>query len=148
MTLAEAIQRPIAELLPHAAPMILLDRAVQADGQAFSAEVDIRPSSLFHQKGGVPAWIGLEYMAQTAAARSGAVALVQGRPQGSGMLVGSRNFRALQALFPDGQTLRVTVHEFASQEGGLQVMDCRIDDPSGKTLALARLNLLKTEVAS
>lgn len=148
MTLAEAIERPLADLLPHAAPMILLDRAVQVDAQGFSAEVDIHPASLFHQKGGVPAWIGLEYMAQAAAALAGAEALVQGHARASGMLVGSRDFQAWQPLYPDGQTLRVTVKEFASQVGGLQVMDCRIDDPSGKTLASARLNLLKTEVSS
>ena len=54
------------ELLPHAPPMVLLDRVLEWDDESILAELTIGPSTPFLDVGrGVPAHVGLEWMAQT-----------------------------------------------------------------------------------
>ena len=46
---------PIEQLLPHAAPMILIDRVVAVNEEQLQAELEIRTDSLFHNGSGVGA---------------------------------------------------------------------------------------------
>ena len=61
------------ELIPHRPPMVLLDAVESFDPDALSltARVTITPESLFCEPEGVPNWVAIEYMAQTAAALVG-----------------------------------------------------------------------------
>ena len=61
----------IRTLVPHAGPMVLLDRVISADDENLCAEVRIRADSLFCVAGEVGAWAGLEYMAQAIGAYAG-----------------------------------------------------------------------------
>ena len=61
----------IRTLVPHAGPMVLLDRVVSVDDENLCAEVRIRADSLFCVAGEVGAWAGLEYMAQAIGAYAG-----------------------------------------------------------------------------
>ena len=54
----------IRSLVPHAGPMVLLDRVISVDEDSLLAEVRIRSDSLFCNTDGVGAWVGIEYMAQ------------------------------------------------------------------------------------
>ncbi len=59
----------IADLLPHAPPAILLDRVLEWDEGMVEAVVNIKPGIPFYIDGyGVPAHVGLEYMAQSCGA--------------------------------------------------------------------------------
>ena len=71
---------PIEQLLPHRPPMILIDRLVWTNGVATVCEVTIGPHSMFIQAVGVPAFVGIEYMAQTVAAHGATSPIWRGSP--------------------------------------------------------------------
>jgi predicted hotdog family 3-hydroxylacyl-ACP dehydratase len=119
-------RRPIADLVPHRPPMILIDEACGMEGDSFMAKVRITPQSPFFAAGGVPSWVGLEYMAQTVGAYSGALGLARGGTIRPGMLLGTRDYAAALPLFPEGRELEVLVRIDIFQEGGVSSMDCRI----------------------
>jgi len=80
----------IRTLVPHAGPMVLLDRVISADEESLCAEVRIRHDSLFCRAGAVGAWVGLEYMAQAIGAYAGFTACLRGEPIKLGYLLGTR----------------------------------------------------------
>ncbi|MDB5050187.1 MAG: beta-hydroxydecanoyl-ACP dehydrase [Fibrobacteres bacterium] len=140
--LIEICRRPIAQLLPHRAPMILIDEACGMEGDSFKAKVRITPASPFFAGDGVPAWVGLEYMAQTVAAYSGAQGLASGGEVKVGMLLGTREFTAEEPVFKDGQELEVLARIDIFQENGVSSMHCRIRDPGGRILAQAQITVI------
>lgn len=129
---------PVAEVVPHEAPMVLLDRILSFDATTLVAEVAIGPDTLFAEADGVPAWVGLEYMAQAVAAHAGLEARLRGEPPAVGYLLGTRAFRATVAAFAPGTTLTVHV-EALFVELGLGAFACRIE--SDGVLAQAKINV-------
>ena len=108
---------PIAELLPHGPGMIVIDRLVTYGAGKSVACSQVRRSSKFFDGTGVPAWAGLEYMAQTVAAHAGFAARQSGRPPPLGFLVGTRSYECLAAEFPLGAELAVTVEPLFIEKG-------------------------------
>lgn len=141
-SIAAACARPVRELLPHRPPMLLLDRALGMDGEWFSAVVGIRPGIPFFAPGGVPAWVGLEYMAQTVGAYNGALGLARGGGPKPGMLLGTRSYTAAVPAFRDGLELEVRVRIDIFQEGGVSSVDCRIRAEGGE-LAQAQVTVIE-----
>jgi predicted hotdog family 3-hydroxylacyl-ACP dehydratase len=98
--------------LPHRAPMLLLDRVIQVCDDNVICEVSINASGalapFLTPQGELPAWYGVEIMAQTVGVWSGFYARQRGdneiRP---GMLLGGRGYRASRATFAVNSTLRV-----------------------------------------
>ena len=60
----------LRRFVPHREPMILIDRITLLKDDYLESEVTIREDSMFLRDGAVPAWVGVEYMAQTCAAAS------------------------------------------------------------------------------
>ncbi len=131
----------IRSLVPHAGPMVLLDRVISVDEESLCAEVCIRSGSLFCAAGGVGAWVGLEYMAQAIAAYAGYAARLRGERVKIGFLLGSRRYECRRPIFPLGSVLRVYVRVLHS-ENGLASFECRIDDTEGQ-LATANLTVFQ-----
>jgi predicted hotdog family 3-hydroxylacyl-ACP dehydratase len=103
---------PIAQLVPHKPPMLLLDRVVAYSGDVVTCEVEIRPDSPFVREGlgvpgGVPGIVGLEYMAQCIAVYAGLSAHAKGEGARIGFLLGSRDVRVDADVFPIGDRLAV-----------------------------------------
>jgi predicted hotdog family 3-hydroxylacyl-ACP dehydratase len=98
---------PVAELVPHGRPMLLLDRVVSYSGDVVTCEVQIRSDSPFMREGGVPAIVGIEYMAQCVAVYAGLSARAKGEPVRIGFLLGSRSVRIEADLFAPGDRLLV-----------------------------------------
>ena len=138
--------RPIADLVPHRPPMILLDAAGGMEGDSFKATLRIRPGIPFFTDGGVPAWVGLEYMAQTIGAYNGALGLVRSGTVKPGMLLGTREYTASVPVFPEGTELEVLVRIDIFQEGGVSSMDCRIRAAGAAGAELARAQVTVIEV--
>jgi 3-oxoacyl-[acyl-carrier-protein] synthase-1 len=122
----------IRSLLPHAGPMVLLDRVVSVNEDSLLAEVCIRPDSLFCSGGGVGAWVGIEYMAQAIGAWAGYAARLRGEPPKLGFLLGTRRYDSRRPIFVLGSTLRVYVHRVFQNENGLGSFECAIDDEEGR----------------
>lgn len=114
-----------AELLPHSGPMVWLDRIVDFDGNALTAELVVRDDGLLGHHRVIPAWIGIEYMAQAIAAYSGMLAKQAGQPIRPGYLLGTRRYRSNVAEFAVGTPLLVRV-EKVMQDERLGIFDCTI----------------------
>lgn len=130
---------PTDALLPHAAPMLLLDRAEAFSAVCAVAIAEIRPNHPLGGEEGVPAHIGIELMAQTCGVHVGALARKAGDPVRLGFLLGSRDYASKVASFPYGTDLRIEVTSVFSDDG-MAVYACRIDI-DGVVVATANLNL-------
>jgi predicted hotdog family 3-hydroxylacyl-ACP dehydratase len=134
---------PIEQLLPHRPPMILLDRLVQTHGATTLCEVTIGPHSMFLQAAGVPAFVGIEYMAQAVAAHGGYRSYLEGEPIVVGLLLGTRRLDTTCQFFELGQTLHIEVsHIWGKHE--LMRFRCAITNAVSATrLQQAELNVFK-----
>lgn len=140
----------IRSLLPHAGPMVLLDRVVSADAQALCAEVVISTDSLFYSEaeGGVGSWVGVEYMAQAIGAHAGLQAQLAGREIRIGFLLGARKYAARVDAFAAGSVLHVRAQHVLRGENGLSAFDCSIalaGEPGAEPLATATLTVFEPE---
>lgn len=136
----------IEQLLPHRPPMLLIDRLVQSDGVITVCEVTIGPHSMFVQAAGVPAFVGIEYMAQTVAAHGGYQSYLEGQPIVVGLLLGTRRLETACQFFELGQILRIEVtHVWGKHE--LMRFRCSITNAvSDARLQQAELNVFKPKV--
>jgi predicted hotdog family 3-hydroxylacyl-ACP dehydratase len=131
----------LAELLPHAGAMVLLARVASHAGDATVCVAEIGDDALFgNASGDVPAWMGLEYMAQCIAAHSGLRGLAGGEPPRVGFLVGSRRMTFHVRLFRRGQMLTVQARQVWGGAKGMVAFDCNMADAdTGELLAEGRL---------
>ena len=133
---------PMDAWLPHRGRMRLIDRVEQCDADGIACTAIVRPDGLFTGADGMPAWIGIELMAQAAAAWAGAAARAGGGAPRAGVLVGSRRYDAHEPLFPVGAALRVTAVCALAGDNGLRLFDCTIAH-EGRTLATGRIGVLE-----
>ena len=100
----------VAELIPHARRMLLLDRVLEHGPEHAVCTVDVDRSELFQDaEGCVPAWVGLEYLAQCMAVYGSLVARADGQARrGFGPFIGGRRLKLRVDRFRPGQVLRVT----------------------------------------
>jgi 3-oxoacyl-[acyl-carrier-protein] synthase-1 len=140
----EAALPPVADVLPHSGPMVLLDRLVSVGSDDLCAEVTIRPDSMFCDGAAVGAWVGIEYMAQAIAAHAGWLARRRGDPVKVGFLLGSRKYEAGVPAFAVGSVLRVHAHRALQGDNGLGAFECRID-ADDRTVATATVTVFQPD---
>src|SRR5690625_7508072 len=92
--------------------MRLVERLVSESPHTTVTEARVTEDNVFYDPGlgGVPSWVGLEYLAQTAAVWLGLDCQRHNRPVEPAFLVSSRAFDAEQPVFALGETLRMSVH--------------------------------------
>ncbi|MGR9044854.1 MAG: ApeP family dehydratase [Gammaproteobacteria bacterium] len=134
----------IEELLPHAGSMMLLERVIAFDEESMIAEAIVRDDGLFGEDGRVPAWLGIEYMAQTVAAHGGMLCKIAGKPLNLGFLLGTRRYHCNVGSFAAGTVLTITVKRLI-QDQGLGVFDCRLEGPG--VAVEAQLNVYQPDSA-
>jgi predicted hotdog family 3-hydroxylacyl-ACP dehydratase len=131
---------PIAELLPHAGDMILLDAVLRFSEEDVETRLTVRPGGLFNQAdGSLPAWVGIELMAQSVAAYAGCQARQTGVPVALGFLLGTRNFQCNVECFPAGSELHIQAQRSLQDDNGMGVFECHLRGPG--IHAQARLNV-------
>ena len=108
---------PVTELLPHGAEAAVIDRLVSYDSKQSVAIVDVGPDSAFFENGAVPAWVGIEYMAQTVAAHAGYEARLRGQGPAVGFLLGTRAYETRVAQFPSGSRVTICVEPLWNEAG-------------------------------
>jgi predicted hotdog family 3-hydroxylacyl-ACP dehydratase len=118
--------------------MTVIDKLESYDPQRSVASAQVRADNVFFDGTAVPAWAGIEYMAQTVAAHAGADARLRGARPALGLLVGTRAYRSDLAEFPLGSRLTITVQPLWS-DARLAAFDCsiRLD---GEEVASAVIN--------
>ncbi|WP_445146499.1 ApeP family dehydratase [Dyella sp. Tek66A03] len=136
----------IAEVLPHTDAMILLDHIVACEAGRIACTRRVRAGESFvADDGSLPAWAGLELMAQAVAAWAGWQALAAGEPIRLGFLLGTRHYHATADAFSAGSELRIEAVRHFHDDEGMGVFACRIDAPG--VHAEARLTVFSPPVA-
>jgi predicted hotdog family 3-hydroxylacyl-ACP dehydratase len=115
----------VSGLVPHSGKMVLLDKIISCDNNSLSAELVVRDDGLLGNDKTVPAWVGIEYMAQAVAAYAGVMAKRAGEPIKLGFLLGTRRYNSNVAEFNVGSTLTVRVEKIL-QDGNLGAFECWI----------------------
>ena len=133
---------PVAELVPHAGDMILIDEVLAFGADHIDTRLVVRPGGLFSQAdGSLPAALGIELMAQSVAAFAGCHAREQGRPVELGFLLGTRNYTCNVDRFAAGSTLHIHANRSLQDDNGMCVFECRLEGPD--ILVEARLNVFQ-----
>ncbi len=135
----------IASLVPHAAPMLLLDRLCEATATTARCEVRVGETlALFlRDDGALPGWVGIELMAQTVAAWSGYQGHRRQEESQIGLLLGARKYQCHLARLPAGSLLTIDCEQLL-QDGALASFQCylRCD---GELVAEARLSTIQPD---
>jgi predicted hotdog family 3-hydroxylacyl-ACP dehydratase len=131
-------------VLPHRGRMILLDTIETWDGLCLVASVTIRRDSLFGGDAGVPAHIGIEYMAQACGAYAGVEAREAGERVRIGFLLGTRNCEIRRDRYRVGERLTVSA-SLVYRDGQMANFDTRIEI-AGESVAEARLTVYQPDM--
>lgn len=138
---------PVAELVPHAGNMVLLDEVLSCDTEAIEVRLKVRPDGLLSAAdGSLPAWTGIELMAQTVAAYAGCRARQSGQPVELGFLLGTRKYECAVDSFPLGAHLHIHAQRSLEDENGMGVFECHLYGPG--IHATARLNVFRPPQAA
>ncbi|PKR53135.1 ApeP family dehydratase [Thalassospira marina] len=140
---------PVETLVPHARPMLLIDRIIAADDLSMQADVTIHAQSLFcSDEYGVPAYVGIEYIAQTVSAYSGWRALQASKTGNSqpriGYLLGTRKMTMAKSGFKPGDHLIISV-ENIFEDGEMGVFEGTVRR-NQEVIVSARVNVYQPEI--
>lgn len=144
------IQRQIITLdqvLPHRDTMRWLDRLLNYDTNMVIVEALVRESHVLAVDEGVPAWAGIEYMAQAIATWAGCRALTNSEPIKIGFLLGTRKYECANEYFTFGQRLVIHAKCELFANNGLGMFSCNILD-GDKEIASASLSVYEPPNAS
>ncbi|TNE44093.1 MAG: 3-hydroxylacyl-ACP dehydratase [Deltaproteobacteria bacterium] len=127
-------QFSIRQVLPHQGQMVLVDEVLHYDLEGSIHTGLVVPHwSLFHNEAReVPAFVGLEYMAQTVSAFFGMRRRLAGQPLEVGFLLGTRKMKVNVGSFRSGQQLRVEAQQVYDYNG-MSVFDCQLVEASNAT---------------
>lgn len=135
----------VAELVPHSGKMSLLSKVTGHGDEWLTAEVFIRADSMFVGSEGVPAWVGMEYMAQAVGAYSGLQERLCGGEPKLGFLLGTRRYCCNKSFFPLDCRLTIRVERELQGGNGLSAFKCILTGE--EILAEANLNVFQPENA-
>jgi predicted hotdog family 3-hydroxylacyl-ACP dehydratase len=117
----------VDQLLPHTGEMILISDVSSWDDDNACVTVEQDGSSVFaDEDGNVPAWVGVEYMAQAVAVFAGIQAKQNNRPVNLGFLLGTRKYRVYVSNFTKNTNLIIRVNREMFEENGIALFSCRI----------------------
>ena len=124
--------------------MMLLDRVEDDGDKTTTCSVTIRPESTFVENGAVPAYVALEYMAQSVAAYAGLRDVRKGEDVRIGYLIGARNVEFLVDEFLVGERLLIFVeHVWGDDELGQ--FDIRVES-NGRRVAGSQINVYQGDI--
>ncbi|SMG16846.1 ApeP family dehydratase [Paraburkholderia susongensis] len=129
-TVEQLVRQPIEAIIPHRGSMLLIDAVDAFDETTLSAHASVDPHAWYADAdadGAMPAWIGIELMAQAIAAHIALLAIRNGGHARHGVLLGSRSYQALQPVFGSGARLSVHVSELLRGGEGHSAYECTID---------------------
>jgi predicted hotdog family 3-hydroxylacyl-ACP dehydratase len=135
----------IEEIVAHRERMQLLDEMISYDEGHILVGVTIRPDTQFCAPDiGVPAWVGIEYMAQAVGAFSGIEEVQMGKRPQIGLLLGTRRYECAVSDFPVGARLEVRADLQLRDDANLVVFLCSID-MNGQRVARADVKAIRPE---
>ena len=136
------IGMPASEFLLHRKPMLLLDRLTDIGFDYASCEWTMGESAFARPDGRVPAYTGIEHMAQCVAVHAGARARVRGFGPPLGFLLGTRHFKTSISTFAPGATYVASCKELVRDSQGMGSFACELHMNDEK-IASANLAVLE-----
>lgn len=134
------IDPQISELIPHRPPMLLIQRLHQVTTENAQASVRIADASPFVEGDlGVPAWIGLEYMGQTAALIAGYQTRQGLCQEHLGFLLGCREYTAHATHFAKHKHFLINAQQETLVGESLATFRCTIQDQSSEEIVAQAL---------
>ncbi|SAL46044.1 Beta-hydroxyacyl-(acyl-carrier-protein) dehydratase, FabA/FabZ [Caballeronia arvi] len=119
---------PIESIIPHRGTMLLLDAVTSFGDETLTARATVRPDAWYaDEHGAMPAWIGIELMAQSVAAHVSLIAMRSGERARPGVLLGTRSYQAHASVFARGARLVIGVREVLRSEEGHGAYECTIE---------------------
>lgn len=116
------------QVLPQRAPMLLVEQVGYGPDHG-EASLTIRSDSMYCDGiHGVPAWVGIEYMAQAIAVYSGVELLQRGEPIKIGLLIGTRRYDSAVPMFAIGTQLKIIARLQDREDAGISMFSCEIRD--------------------
>lgn len=126
--LTTGLRYEVGYVLLQKPPMCLLDTIDGYGPDWIRAGIVIRRDALFFEPGlGVPGWVGLEFMAQAAAAYGGIEQRQRGEALSIGLLIGTRHYHCRQEYFPAGMKLAVVARLLMRDENDFVAYECGIE---------------------
>jgi predicted hotdog family 3-hydroxylacyl-ACP dehydratase len=133
-----------SELLPHSGRMVLPQEVLDFGEGHATVALTVAPDSLFFEPGlGVPAHVGIEWMAQACGCYAGLEALRAGLPIRMGFLLGTRRYHANRSYIGAGERAVISVRQ-EFRDDGMAVFTCRID-VAGAEVVSAQLTLYQPD---
>ncbi|MEZ0601505.1 hotdog family protein [Paraburkholderia sp. IW21] len=127
LSLEELVLHPIEAIIPHRGTMLLIDAVSTFSEDTLSARATVHADAWYADAdGAMPAWIGIELMAQAIAAHVALRAMRGGGKTRHGVLLGSRSYKALQPSFAAGAQLLIHATELLRGEEGHGAYECTI----------------------
>ena len=136
---------PVAELIPHDGNMVLLDQLISASESNATAKLIVRNEGLFHGAPDLPAWVGIELMAQVIAAWAGAKARAKDEPVKVGFLIGTRKYESAVPCFKAGEELTINIECAFQDSNGMASFDCDIRNANDEQLVNANINVYQPD---
>lgn len=135
---------PIADLIPHRHPMVFLDEVLAYSPESLTARYT-PPEGHWAGPAGLPAFMGIEIIAQAIAAHNSLLSREQHptAPPSMGVLLGTRRYQATQAIFPAGEPLTVVVTEKVQDPQGFGAFEGALYDRSQSLLAQATVKVFR-----
>ncbi len=134
---------PMSKILIHKDTMLLIDEVVDFTENSLTTKLTITTESEFlNEDNQIPAWVGIEYMAQTIAAWAGVTHMIKKDEIKKGYLLGSRKYTSHVSHFTLGSELIISAKK-VYEGNDLGVFDCSIS--SDKLLAEASLNVYQPQ---
>ncbi|MCO4880753.1 hotdog family protein [Paraburkholderia caribensis] len=119
---------PIDTILPHRGTMLLVDGVSACGDEALTAYATVRGDAWYvDEDGAMPAWIGIELMAQGVAAHVALLAMRAGGRARPGVLLGTRSYQAHVSAFARDARLTIDVQEVLRSDAGHSAYECTID---------------------
>ena len=123
----ELLQQPVEAIIPHRGTMLLIDAVDSFDEETLTARATVHADAWYADaQGAMPAWIGIELMAQAIAAHVALLAMRGGGRARPGVLLGSRSYKALQPSFVGGAQLLIRTTELLRSDEGHGAYECTI----------------------
>jgi predicted hotdog family 3-hydroxylacyl-ACP dehydratase len=117
----------VDDVLPHRGTMRLVDEIAAFSDQAVTVLAQVDSEAWYADAdGAMPAWIGIELMAQAIAAHVGLLAMRSGGRARPGVLLGASRYETQATSFARGTRLRIEAKEVLKSEQGHGAYECTI----------------------
>lgn len=134
---------PITEILPHRGTMLFIDTVTHFSSTGATCSYQPQENAWYaDDQGNMPAWMGIEIMAQAIAAHVCMNAIARGEEPKMGALLGTRSYQSGVAAFAAGAPLSIEALLEFRDDNGLGAYQCCIE-ADGQKIASATLKVFE-----